>query len=411
MVSPLYHIVFYGNIRPGFSEDQVRRNLKQHLALSDSTINTLFSRPRVVIKRHVEAATAFRYEQQFFLQGMAVKLEAVDGENNASLLLPEDKEAPQQNMISERASLDSAPAPIGNSDTDSPCLEPLGFTFTGNGKEYFKIWIVNLLLTVLTLGIYSAWAKVRNKQYFYGNTRLDNASFEYTAKPLQILAGRMVAFAVIASYVVLSHLLPPAEQVVFGAVALLFFIVVTPWVVVKSVQFNARHSRYRNISFGFDGSYWEAFKAFVLWPLTGVLIFLIPLSWHRQARFFVNNSRYGASPFRFGAVVGDYYHIFGMLCVLSFGLSFGLALFGGLFAALLSNPVAILPVVGLFYFLLYIVVGAYFTCHMNNLMYNAATLEGHGLSSNYEFTSYFKLLLTNTLGIVLTLLTCSMRIL
>lgn len=45
------------------------------------------------------------------------------------------------------------------------------FRFTGNGREYFRIWIVNTLLTILTLGIYSAWAKVRKKRYIYGNGR------------------------------------------------------------------------------------------------------------------------------------------------------------------------------------------------------------------------------------------------
>ena len=45
------------------------------------------------------------------------------------------------------------------------------FEFTGSGSEYFKIWIVNVLLTIVTLGIYSAWAKVRRLRYFYNNTR------------------------------------------------------------------------------------------------------------------------------------------------------------------------------------------------------------------------------------------------
>ena len=39
--------------------------------------------------------------------------------------------------------------------------------FTGNAGEYFKIWIVNIALTVVTLGVYSAWAKVRKLRYFY----------------------------------------------------------------------------------------------------------------------------------------------------------------------------------------------------------------------------------------------------
>jgi len=66
-------------------------------------------------------------------------------------------------------------------------------SFTGNGNEFFTIWIVNILLTVVTLYIYSAWAKVRTKRYFYGNTVVDGSSLEYHAKPLQILVGRLVA--------------------------------------------------------------------------------------------------------------------------------------------------------------------------------------------------------------------------
>lgn len=33
--------------------------------------------------------------------------------------------------------------------------------FRGTIAEYFKIWIVNIALSLLTLGIYSAWATVR----------------------------------------------------------------------------------------------------------------------------------------------------------------------------------------------------------------------------------------------------------
>ena len=46
----------------------------------------------------------------------------------------------------------------------------LPLEFRATGAEYFRIWIVNLLLTIITLGIYSAWAKVRRLRYFYGST-------------------------------------------------------------------------------------------------------------------------------------------------------------------------------------------------------------------------------------------------
>ncbi len=70
--------------------------------------------------------------------------------------------------------------------------------FTGSGREYFGIWIVNLLLSIVTLGIYSAWAKVRRTQYFARNTELDGARFDYHGDPMYILKGRLIAFGLFA---------------------------------------------------------------------------------------------------------------------------------------------------------------------------------------------------------------------
>ncbi|HEY3984739.1 DUF898 family protein, partial [Cedecea sp.] len=70
--------------------------------------------------------------------------------------------------------------------------------FHGAGGEYFSIWLVNMLLTCLTLGIYSAWATVRSRRYFYGNTELDGDRFDYHAKPVQILIGRLLVIGLIA---------------------------------------------------------------------------------------------------------------------------------------------------------------------------------------------------------------------
>ncbi|WP_373776122.1 DUF898 family protein, partial [Neisseria dentiae] len=39
------------------------------------------------------------------------------------------------------------------------------FEFHGNAGEYFNIWIVNIFLTIITLGIYGPWAKVRRLRY------------------------------------------------------------------------------------------------------------------------------------------------------------------------------------------------------------------------------------------------------
>ena len=78
-------------------------------------------------------------------------------------------------------------------ETEGTFLRKSAVNFHGTGKEFFSIWIVNLLLTIVTLGIYSAWAKVRTNRYLYGNLEIDGHRFAYLAEPLQILKGRIIS--------------------------------------------------------------------------------------------------------------------------------------------------------------------------------------------------------------------------
>src|SRR5690606_1900422 len=92
------------------------------------------------------------------------------------------------------------------------------FAFTGTAREYFGIWIVNILLTILTLGVYSAWAKVRRNRYFYGNTRLAGGSFDYHASPVRILIGRIIVLVIFVAY----NLAPQFVPLVGGLIGVAF---------------------------------------------------------------------------------------------------------------------------------------------------------------------------------------------
>ena len=148
------------------------------------------------------------------------------------------------------------------SETD---IQP--FSFTGTGGEYFRIWIVNLILSILTLGIYSAWAKVRTNRYFYGNTQVDNTGFEYHATPMAILKGRLFAVTLLLVYILASQLFP-AASIAFVLILLL----ATPWIIWKSMQFNARMTSFRNVRFGFYGSLKVAYRYLLFIPLMPLLI-------------------------------------------------------------------------------------------------------------------------------------------
>ncbi len=148
-------------------------------------------------------------------------------------------------------------------------MQPLSFEFTGKGFEYFKIWIVNICLSVVTLGIYSAWAKVHTKSYFYGNTVLGNSSFSYLADPKSILKGRIIAIILFVIYSVTWQYYPKA-----GIVLLWLGILIIPYFIVSVMSFRMRNSAYRNIRFHFFKDFKASYIVFLL-PLG--LIFLFQL--------------------------------------------------------------------------------------------------------------------------------------
>lgn len=175
--------------------------------------------------------------------------------------------------------LASAPGPAPAHDLNTPTASPpreYRFQFTGKGSEYFSIWIVNLLLSIITLGIYSAWAKVRREQYFHRNTLLDDHPFDYTGDPQKILKGRVVALIVLAIGATLQEVNVALALGVVVAYAFLY-----PWVIVRGLKFRARNTRYRNIALAFTGTTQEAFKVFcwiylALLPVVVVLVYFGP---------------------------------------------------------------------------------------------------------------------------------------
>ncbi|KKD58698.1 membrane protein [Grimontia sp. AD028] len=129
-------------------------------------------------------------------------------------------------------------------------------TFHGTGREFFGIWIVNIVLSLLTLGIYSAWAKVRTKKYFYGNTELARDRFDYHATPKQILIGRAIAVTAFVIWFLSGHFSP-----VFSSVLFVFGLAMLPWLARNNARFNARMTSYRNVRLNFTGTLMGAYTA------------------------------------------------------------------------------------------------------------------------------------------------------
>lgn len=272
------------------------------------------------------------------------------------------------------------------------------FEFTGRAGEYFKIWIVNILLTFLTVGIYSAWAKVRTKRYFYGNTFLQDSSFEYLADPLKILKGRLIVFGFFVLYAIATTI-----AVAAGALFGLFFLLIFPWVFVRALAFNARNSSYRNIRFDFNASYGRAAGVFIGGGVLAALTLGLgyPYFVYLRSKFVVGNSGYGSTPFGFSARAANFYGVYLVAFVgilLAIGLAWVLLAAGAVPEELMTG--GWLAVI-LFYLSLGFLM-VYLQTSITNLVWSNAHLGDHRLESTLRTTQMLWIHVSNTVAIVLS---------
>ncbi|GIL02949.1 MAG: membrane protein [Alphaproteobacteria bacterium] len=299
----------------------------------------------------------------------------------------------------------------------SEAMRRLGFTFTGSGREYFGIWIVNLLLSIVTVGIYTAWAKVRRLRYFYGNTWLDGHNFEYHAQPTRILIGRIIVVGALVAYNLLITLSP------FFAALIIPYLLALPWLVNKSLAFNARMTSYRNVRFGFRGTYWGAFGVFVAMPFAALMTggLLAPVASHFSNNYLGRHTSYGTARFATDAPIGALYGNFGATILFTiaaaalcggagFVIGGGIASFNTIgitgadrdLAAMLEAAPVFATVVGAYLalFLAYL----FYAAGVRNIAFNATTLDGgHRLASSVGRLRYTWILVSNFFATIFTI--------
>ncbi len=288
------------------------------------------------------------------------------------------------------------------------------FTFTGTAREYFGIWIVNVLLTILTLGIYSAWAKVRRQRYFYGSTFLAGASFEYHARPVQILIGRVIVLVLLGLYNLMLQVMP-----VVGGIIGVIGIFLIPWFIMRGLRFSARVTSYRNVRFDFTGRYWGAFQAYILGSalIYGTAGVLAPLASQWMWSYMLGNLRYGDRPVSCDPRLEKLYRqwwlpaivfvVGGIVLFVLVGIGlFGTGLADGFDASNVSPFLIIAAIYAAFvpFILLYLVAGLLYSAGVRNVAFNETVIDGrHVLASDIGRWRYTWISASNLVATIFTL--------
>jgi uncharacterized membrane protein YjgN (DUF898 family) len=300
----------------------------------------------------------------------------------------------------------NAPTTLPAQFDPAPPQQTLPLSFTGSGSAYFRIWIVNVLLSIVTLGIYSAWAKVRRERYFLNNTLLDGSAFEYHADPVNILKGRLLVAAVLIVGNLIAEFSP-----ILNLVVVLAYLAGLPWMISRAMRFRAHNTSWRALRFGFSGQAGAAAKAWILWPIAAALSLgiLTPFALRAQRCYLVNHLHFGTEDFRVALPIGPIYRILlgaGLVCLLVAGL-IGAVAGVGLWRATetgmreAAGGSVFLAVLGLY--LALAVVAPYISVKMTNLVLNRSNLADHGFLSTIPPAGYVFIALSNWVLTAITL--------
>jgi uncharacterized membrane protein YjgN (DUF898 family) len=176
------------------------------------------------------------------------------------------------NTIAHEAWPSARPVRPASDTTIHPDERPLPTRFTGSGSEYFRIWIVNLLLCIVTLSLYRPWAKVRRLRYFYANTLVADHALDFHGNPLKMLRGYLLVGAMLLAYSVGARVSPLAALVAFGALCVLW-----PALWRASMQFRLANTSWRGLRFRFSGSLAGAYGTLLPLFLPGVVLVALGL--------------------------------------------------------------------------------------------------------------------------------------
>lgn len=260
--------------------------------------------------------------------------------------------------MDEPSMTQSAEPAAPNAPLHRPVQLPI--EFTGSGSEYFRIWIVNIFLLIITFGIYYPWAKVRRMRYFYGNTLVDGTPLGFHGNPRTMFKGSMLVGVLFVLYSIASDISPTV-----GLFALVVVAGLWPALLKSSMQFRMANTSWRGLRFSFTGSLGGAYRAamplfipaalivglapfapddvnpktdmWLLWTMGGVMLLCVALSpwllWNLK-RYQHNNYALGSLQTMFKATALDFYKLTGkaigvaVVSVLASGALFWLVAFG-----------------------------------------------------------------------------------
>lgn len=179
--------------------------------------------------------------------------------------------------------------------------------FHGTGGTLFGIHLVNTLLTLVTLGFYYYWAKVRVRTFLFSQTEFAGDRFSYHGSARELLNGTMKAFLIFGiPYYALEH----AGHILEANIAVKISLQIAAWLLLAlfipvaitgARRYRLSRTAWRGIRFSFQGKTMDFIKLWLSgYFLTGATLGLYyPYFSTKKHAFLTAHSYFGSEPFKF----------------------------------------------------------------------------------------------------------------
>lgn len=194
-------------------------------------------------------------------------------------------------------------------------------TYDGNVGELYGIFLRNLLLTIITVGIYRFWATTAMRRYVWSRMRFQDERFEYTGTGGELFKGFLIAVGVLFGLIIVSEILAYVLHLITGSFVVAFIPVIAVYVLIivfaAGAYFSAQRYRLSRTSWcgirgGMTGSMLAYGVRALLYGLGCIVTLgqLIPWTTVRLAERRINASSFGSETFRFQGRAGTVYAVF-----------------------------------------------------------------------------------------------------
>ena len=189
------------------------------------------------------------------------------------------------------------------------------FKYFGAGLEFAIIYFKNILLTIITIGLYYPWAKVELLKYHYQSTALDNSRFTFHATGKEVFKGFIKIYAIlIALYAFLIFASQSQDLKLITTATILFYVfllLLIPLAIHGSVRYRASRSSWKGIHFKYLGDRKELFLLYLKGLFFTIITFGIYGAWLQVdlRKYVLSNLRFGDLSFKFKGSGGELFWI------------------------------------------------------------------------------------------------------